>query len=540
MPIREVSILLLEDHPGDARLVREFLRETEFADSPLLHVVTLAQAVAAELDPSTPHCALVDLTLPDAHGARVLRAVQEAHPLCAVIALTGLEDEDMAITALKGGAQGYLEKSRLSADELGREIRGSIERHGFLRRLREADRAAFARERRFSAMMEHSSDITIMTNASGVVTYLSPMAERKLGRLAEDGGKRIAGLFDPADREQVRSAWDLSCANAGKPMPLIVRAARRLEGRQIWLEGTIIDLVQDAEVGAMVLNLHDITARHEMTEALRDLNSSLERRVEQRTIELRRLEADLRVALAAEQEINEMRLRFVSMASHEFRTPLGGIMGSAELIEGYLGRDEAKAAKHVAKIKQRVRDMTAILQNFLSLEKLEKGLEQVNPEPFCLMQLVRELIDELQLLLKPGQRIEHTHEGDNDAIDADRRLLAIVLRNLLSNASKYSPNDRVIRISTSLHARMVEIQVADQGIGIPKQDQKRLFEQFYRASNAVGVQGTGLGLHIVRRYVLLLGGSLRFTSVEGEGTTFSLELPVNSAVIGDQLARGQL
>lgn len=527
--MREVSILLVEDHPGDARLVREFLRETEFAEATLLHATTLAEAVAAQLEPSKPHCALVDLTLPDAHGARVLQAVQETHPLCAVIALTGLEDDNMAITALKGGAQGYLEKSRLSADELGREIRGAIERHGFLMRLREADRAAFARERRFSAMMEHSSDLTILTDATGVVTYLSPMAERKLGWTLGNRVQQVISLFDPADREQLRAAWDMSCANAGKAMPLTVRAARRFEGRQIWLEGTLNDLSQDAEVGAMVLNLHDITARHEMTEALKDLNSSLERRVEQRTIELRRLEADLRVALAAEQEINEMRLRFVSMAGHEFRTPLGGIMGSAELIEGYLGVDEAKVRKHVVKIKQRVRDMAGILQNFLSLEKLEKGLEPVNPETFSMLRMARELMDELQVMLKPGQRIEHVHEGESDTVDADRKLLAIVLRNLLSNASKYSPAQRAIRLTTRHRGNWIQIEVADQGIGIPAEDQHRLFGRFFRARNAGDVQGTGLGLNIVHRYVQLIGGSIQFKSVEGEGSTFTIELPMAGA-----------
>lgn len=531
MPGRDVSILLVEDHPGDARLIKGFLGETEFAEAPLQRCTTLMEALTARLDPAQPQCALIDLSLPDACGVRVLQEVQRVHPSCAVIALIGMEEEGLARAALQGGAQGFLEKSRLSADELGRSIRTAIERHDFLLRIRAADRAVYQRELRLRALLEHSSDLTIVMDAEGSVTYLSPTAARLLLGAKGTKSPEIAALFDPADRKRLRTALERSRAAKGQAVPLTVRAKSRIQDRPIWLEGTIIDLSHEEEVGAVVLNLHDITARHEMTEALKDLNANLERRVESRTLELRRMEADLRVALTAEQEINEMRRRFVSMASHEFRTPLGGILGSAELIECYVGQEPERVAKHVSRIKHCVRDLTAILQDFLSLEKLDKGLEEVVPEQFCVREFTRELIDELHVGLRPGQQIVQEHTGQPDLITADRRLLAIVLRNLLSNAIKYSPVGKPIQFKTKVQAGWMAVQVIDRGIGVPRADQGKLFDPFFRAGNSTGVQGTGLGLHIVRRYVELMGGEIHFESAEGEGSTFNVEIPLVRAPV---------
>jgi len=247
--------------------------------------------------------------------------------------------------------------------------------------------------------------------------------------------------------------------------------------------------------------------------------------------EQRKTEDEVRSALSREKELNEMKSRFVSLASHEFKTPLSVILSSVSLVERYQGPgDEEKRAKHIHRIKSNVNNLKQILNDFLSVDKLESGAIKNSPAPIALPQFVHEAIQDMTEACKNGQQIMLKIEGDpNDAM-VDGLLLRNVLNNLLSNAIKYSPGPEPIEVLLCYDGDRTSIGIRDHGIGIPEAEQERLFSQFFRGANTIGTSGTGLGLSIVKRYADLMGADIRFESRPGEGSTFVILLPLPAPV----------
>jgi PAS domain S-box-containing protein len=258
------------------------------------------------------------------------------------------------------------------------------------------------------------------------------------------------------------------------------------------------------------------------TEALHKTIQKLENEVNER----KRAEEEARGALEKERELNELKTKFVSIASHEFRTPLSAVLSSASLINQYNERDEKdKVDKHVQRIKSSVNHLTSILNDFLSLGKLEEGVIDINKEQLILKDFIDTIHEEMSPLLKQGQRLEVEFESGTE-IYSDTRILRNILFNLISNASKYSPEHKTILLKFETRNGKFIISVQDEGIGIPEQDQKHLFDRFFRASNSGNVQGTGLGLNIVKRYADLLGGTIAFRSNSEAGSIFTVTVPI--------------
>lgn len=279
----------------------------------------------------------------------------------------------------------------------------------------------------------------------------------------------------------------------------------------------------------------DITHRKASEDKMKNYSRELELQVKNRTLileeaidELEKTKKNLDDALAKERDLSELKSRFVSMASHEFRTPLATIQSSLSLVKKYGElQDIEKQDRHIVKIKSSINNLTDILNDFLSVSKLEEGKVENMTTRFNLKDFITEVTGEMQLQAKEGQVIRYTHTG-SELVHLDQKLLRHVMFNLASNAIKFSSENQEIEIESEVTANLVILKVADKGIGISEADQKHLFERFFRAVNASYIQGTGLGLNIVAKYVELMGGNISVDSVENIGTTFTLTFPVRT------------
>jgi len=280
--------------------------------------------------------------------------------------------------------------------------------------------------------------------------------------------------------------------------------------------------------------IHDLSREKEAEEQLREYAAHLEEEVEKRTIWLKETVAALEEAkeevsqsLEKEKELGQLKSRFVSMASHEFRTPLSAIQLSASLIDKYAQPfDNPNIGKHVKRIKNAVGNLTTILNDFLSLEKLEAGKVEPSFASFDVVKLSEEITEEMQVIAKENQNIIYQHTGTTSFIHLDGNLLKNCIINLIGNAIKYSGENTFIEFNTEVTENDCIVTIKDNGIGIPEADQKHLFEAFFRAHNTGNIPGTGLGLNIVGRYVNLMNGKIDFQSNVNKGTTFILTFAI--------------
>ncbi len=292
----------------------------------------------------------------------------------------------------------------------------------------------------------------------------------------------------------------------------------------------------------------DITIRKETEKEIEKLNTQLEKKIKKRTSELRntikqlkklnlnfkkeikkRVEAENRIkaALKKEKELNELKTKFLSLVSHEFKTPLSGILTSAILVEKYkLGGQQNERDKHLKTIINKVHYLNNILNDFLSIERLESGKVNYKFTTFNLSKVINEVVYNANMLLKNGQRINIPENMDEYTLYQDEKILELALSNLIHNAIKYSPENTTITLEINQNGKKIAFKVIDEGMGIPKKDQKHIFNRYFRAENVLNTQGTGIGLNIVKGHLENLGGSIRFESKLHKGSVFSIDLPI--------------
>lgn len=410
---------------------------------------------------------------------------------------------------------------------------------------------------RLQAVIETVIDGIITIDDKGIIETVNPAAARLFGYEPEEVvGKNIKNLMPSPYRQQhdgyierYKSSGEAKIIGIGREV-----TGMRKDGSTFPMRLAVSEVfLEDKRIFTGII--HDLSDVKQAEEKIRKLNEELEEKVIERTEELasvvnkllntnkklqyevqerksaenalRESTLEIQKALEKEKELSELKSRFVSMASHEFRTPLSTILSSISLLSRYTeGSQQDKRDKHINRIKSSVRNLTGILNDFLSLSKLEEGKIENQPSEFDIGELCPEVIDEIQGLLKDGQEIVHEGLGSPLFVRWDKRLVKNILFNLLSNAIKYSDERKKIFMRERLEEGFFLIDIVDQGIGIPDADQPYLFTRFFRAANATNIQGTGLGLNIVKRYIDLVGGSITFESQLNEGTIFTVCLPL--------------
>ncbi|MFZ1808600.1 MAG: PAS domain-containing sensor histidine kinase [Cyclobacteriaceae bacterium] len=396
----------------------------------------------------------------------------------------------------------------------------------------------------FEAVFNHATIGMIIADSEGKITQFNRFAETQFGYSEDDViGKSIEMLLPSKMKErhvEHRNHFIKTPSNRVMGVGRDLFAKRR-DDTVFPVEISLSHFKKDDEAFVIAFII-DISVRKrneaelaESTAKIKIINTELEQKVDTRTKMLREtlaeLEAskdDLYKALKKERELGDLKSRFVTLASHEFRTPLSTILSSASLIGKYpKEEEEAKRQKHVDRIKEAVNNMRDILDDFLSLGKLEEGQTDINMEQLSNEELKEELhrvVNSMEQLCKAGQKINFECNVVG-AVKVDKKLMANVLSNLLSNAIKFSPEHSEIELSCEKHANAFHFRVKDSGIGISVEDQQHLFERFFRAQNASNIQGTGLGLNIVSKYLELMGGKITCESELNEGTTFLIEIP---------------
>lgn len=384
------------------------------------------------------------------------------------------------------------------------------------------------------AIFQFATEGILVTNEKSEIININPSAEKLFGyEKGELIGQKIEVLIPKRYTEKHVSHRDNFHQNPharsmGEGMELY---GAKKEGSEFPVEISLSPY-SNQQGKFVVAFIIDISRRKLAEEKLKNYSVDLEKQVGNRTLilqeaitELEKTKNELNQALDKEKELNELKSRFVSMASHEFRTPLATIMSSLSLVKAYGEQnDSVKQSRHIQKIKSSIGNLTDILNDFLSVSKLEEGKVEHVQEQFEIQRYIKDVISEMELFCKTGQKISYHHTG-GEMVLLDKKLIKHILYNLLSNAVKFSSENKKITISTERTETEFKISVEDQGIGISQKDQKHLFQRFFRGKNASNIQGTGLGLNIIENYIELMNGTINFTSVENEGTTFNLSFP---------------
>lgn len=399
---------------------------------------------------------------------------------------------------------------------------------------------------KFEALFEYASLGILVANQEGIIEMANNFLLDQFGysKKAELLGKPVEVLIPmryagshhmhrdayahKPERRPMGAGRDLFAVKKdGTEFPVEISLSNYKSGEKMFIIAFVIDITKRKEIEKAILLQKEELAKTNLQ--IEELNEGLEKKVELRTSQLQeameqleRSRDELSKALSKEKELGDLKSRFVSMASHEFRTPLSTILSSVSLLAKYVeSSEQEKRDKHIERIKSSVNNLTDILNEFLSIGKIEDGRIVARYVFFNVKQFIGNICSEIKGIAKKQQQFIYSHQG-NELIELDDSLLRNIIFNLLSNAIKFSPEDGIIEVISEVKDSTFSIMVKDSGIGISEEDQQHLFERFFRASNVTNIQGTGLGLHIVSKYAELMNGEIAFHSELEKGSSFTI------------------
>lgn len=401
---------------------------------------------------------------------------------------------------------------------------------------------------KFEALFQHASMGILVANAKAEILLANHFMLKQFGYESEEEliGRKIEALIpsryhvkhvryqhnyikNPAPRPMGVGKDLFAIKKDGSEFPVEISLSNYTMGDESFTIAFISDISIRKEYENAVMQHQENL--NETNKKIEDLNNELEQKVESRTKELQEalaaLEAskdELTKALSKEKELSDLKSRFVSMASHEFRTPLSTILSSASLVAKYTETEEQeKRNKHIHRIKSSVNNLTNLLNEFLSIGKIEDGKITANNFEFNLKEMIAALCSEMEGIAKNGQTFLFNYTGD-ESVFSDPSLLRNVVTNLLSNAIKFSPEESITAVNVNVTESEIVLNIKDNGIGISAEDKVHLFERFFRGTNVTNIQGTGLGLHIVGKYIELLDGQIEYMSELEKGTEFNITI----------------
>ena len=531
MQEKEIPVLLIEDDEEDFILVKGYLKDLKLRKYRLNWARSYEEGLKG-IKSGVYEAFLVDYRLGGETGVDLIKEAVNEGIYSPFILLTGLGTPEIDEMAMKVGAADYLVKGNIDGETLDRSIRYSISHSKLLQELK---------------MLHDQSEQLVLERTSELAAAVRELEITNDNLVGEMAARRLA-------REEKEKSQQLYFT-IGENYPNGFIAVFNKNMEYVFIEGRLLDDLHISKEELLGKSFND----HFSSGYINYINQNFQKAfngertvfemvfndrylqsyalpladkngivtqvmlVTQDITERKKAVEEMSNALEKEKNLNELKSRFVSMASHEFRTPLGTILSSASLISKYNDEDdEDKRNKHVSRIRSAVVNLTGILNDFLSISKLEEGKVNYNPSTVNIREICEEVKEEMQVTAKDGQEIVIQNNGTLETIIIDRQILKNILINLTSNAIKYSPENESVVIQTDINKSKFTIRVTDHGIGIPKEDQKHLFDTFFRAGNVSNIQGTGLGLNIVKKYVDLLGGTINFISVYEKGTIFTI------------------
>ncbi|WP_427159287.1 ATP-binding protein [Aliinostoc sp. HNIBRCY26] len=493
-------ILVVEDEVIVARTITSHLSQLGYT---VVGTASSGKVAIAKALETRPELVLMDIILKgEMDGIDAASYIREYLDI-PVIFLTAYGDDHTLQRAKITQPFGYIVKPFTSKD-----LRIAIE-IGLLKHRLERD----IRENRdkLATLLNSISDAVIATDDQGIITFMNPAAEALTGWNRQDAiGEDVAKIFSLID--------EVTEAKIENPVRKVLREQQVVyleeftslitkEGKRIPIGDSASPIMRPPDqINGVVIVFWDISERRK-TELLEQ-------------------------ALRKEREVNYLKSLFISTVSHEFRNPLSVIQTAVELIE-LQGENLTESRKdiYLKRIKTAVQSMKNLMEDVLFMGRAEAKRLVCNPQKLDLRKFCQELVEEFTSVITSGHEVIFTCASKLTEAYVDEQLLNYILVNLLSNAVKYSPHNEVIRLDLicDQEKNIAIFEIQDEGIGIPEADQKRLFESFYRASNTQSIEGTGLGLVIVKRCVEAHQGTISFSSQEGQGTTFTITLPLEGS-----------
>ncbi|KAI9131279.1 response regulator [Acaryochloris sp. CCMEE 5410] len=526
------NILIVDDNVDNLNVLAGMLAEQNYKVRRAINGSIALRAIKA----SIPDLILLDIVLPDMTGYDICTQLKQ-HPSTQdipVIFISSLNDAEDKVKAFAVGGVDYVSKpfemaevcarirnqleiqfAKAEIESLNAELEQRVQERTAeltavtvtlekqIQERQKAEQALRHSESRFRAMIENASDLILLLDPQGIVHYSSPSVERNLGYLPTDlQGQSLVHLLHPQDQSNITQLLAEVLATPSKvAVPLEIRWQHQA-GHWCTLEAMAQQFADTSGFSGIVVNARDITERQKM--------EAMQRALEQ------------------EQELSELKLRFFSMASHEFRTPLSVILMAAQILGSSESQSlDSKHQRNIERIHTSAQYLEKMLADILDIARLEAQKREFNPRPVCVKTMCDRILDTQQTSHGGISRIRCAYTGLSAEIALDPDLFQSILNNLLANALKYSAPEKLVQVKLTQELDQIELMIIDQGIGIPKASQSQLFEAFHRGNNVGEIEGSGLGLAIVKKCVDLHGGHLSFVS-EASGTAFTVRLPIQT------------